>query len=84
MVALIRPLAWEPPYAMGAALKKKKTKNKQTNKQNKEEEEGEWAGAAPSLGAAQRSYEFHSAQGLWSLSFLSGAQLCCAQGKSGP
>ena len=22
-VALIRPLAWEPPYAIGAALKKK-------------------------------------------------------------
>ena len=28
-VALIRPLAWEPPYAMGAALKsgKKKSEN---------------------------------------------------------
>ena len=25
-VALIRPLAWEPPYAIGAALKKKKKK----------------------------------------------------------
>ena len=25
-VALIRPLAWEPPYAMGVALKKKKKK----------------------------------------------------------
>ena len=25
-VALIRPLAWEPPYAVGAALKKKKDK----------------------------------------------------------
>ena len=24
--ALIRPLAWEPPYASGAALKDKKTK----------------------------------------------------------
>ena len=24
VVALIRPLAWEPPYAMGAALKRKK------------------------------------------------------------
>ena len=24
--ALIRPLAWEPPYAMGAALKKKERK----------------------------------------------------------
>ena len=23
-VALIRPLAWEPPYAMGAALKRQK------------------------------------------------------------
>ena len=25
-VALIQPLAWEPPYATGAALKKKKKK----------------------------------------------------------
>ena len=25
-VALIRPLVWEPPYATGAALKKKKKK----------------------------------------------------------
>ena len=25
-VALIRPLAWEPPYAVGVALKAKKTK----------------------------------------------------------
>ena len=31
--AMIRPLAWEPPYAMGASLEKgKKTKNKKTNK----------------------------------------------------
>ena len=27
-VALIRPLAWERPYATGVALKKKKEKNK--------------------------------------------------------
>ena len=27
-VALIRPLAWEPPYAAGAALKSKKKKEK--------------------------------------------------------
>ena len=26
--ALIRPLAWEPPYAAGAALKKDKKKKK--------------------------------------------------------
>jgi len=26
--APIRPLAWEPPHAMGAALKSKKTKTK--------------------------------------------------------
>ena len=25
-VAPIRPLAWEPPYAMGAALRRQKTK----------------------------------------------------------
>ena len=36
-VALIRPLAWEPPYAAGEALKIQKTKTKQnkTKKQNK-------------------------------------------------
>ena len=33
-VALIRPLAWEPPYAMGVALKSKK-KQKQKQKTNK-------------------------------------------------
>jgi len=32
--APIGPLAWEPPYAMGAALKQNKTKQKKT-KQNK-------------------------------------------------
>ena len=32
-VALIRPLAWEPPYAMGAAqeMAKRKKKKKQKN-----------------------------------------------------
>ena len=29
-VALIRPLAWEPPYATGATLKKKKEKKEKT------------------------------------------------------
>ena len=33
--APIRPVAWEPPYAAGAALKGQKTKNKQTKKQNR-------------------------------------------------
>ena len=28
VTALIRPLAWEPPYAAGAALKKTKKKKK--------------------------------------------------------
>ena len=27
-IAPIRPLAWEPPYAVGAALKRQKTKKK--------------------------------------------------------
>ena len=31
--ALVRPLAWEPPYVIGEALEKAKEKNK--NKQNK-------------------------------------------------
>ena len=30
--ALIRPLAWEPPYAASAALKRQKTKTKQNKK----------------------------------------------------
>ena len=29
--ALIRPLAWEPPYAAGAALEKNKTKQNNSN-----------------------------------------------------
>ena len=33
--APIRPLAWEPPYAVGAALEKTKDKNKQTDKTKK-------------------------------------------------
>ena len=56
-VALIRPLAWEPPYAAGAALKSKKnqkTKNKpnkqqqqqktskQTKNKNKQKNTNEW------------------------------------------
>ena len=32
-VAPIRPLAWEPPYAAGVALKRQKTKKKKQNKQ---------------------------------------------------
>jgi len=34
-VALIRPLAWESPYAVGVALKRQKTKNKKTNQTKK-------------------------------------------------
>ena len=33
--ALIRPLAWETPYATGEALKKKKTNKKKTKKKKK-------------------------------------------------
>ena len=32
VTALIQPLAWQPPYVMGVALK---IQNKQTNKKNK-------------------------------------------------
>ena len=35
--ALIRPLAWEPPYAAGAALQKKKRKRKRKLGSNKYE-----------------------------------------------
>ena len=33
-VARIQPLAWEPPYAVSAALKKAKKKQKQKQKNN--------------------------------------------------
>ena len=33
--APIRPLAWEPPYAMGAALKRQKTKKKKNDATSK-------------------------------------------------
>ena len=35
VVALIVPLAWEPPYAMGAALEKDKKKKKKNCGKNK-------------------------------------------------
>ena len=34
-VALIQPLAWEPPYAISAALKSKKKKKKKEKKKKK-------------------------------------------------
>ena len=33
----VRPLAWEPPYALDAALKKKKKKRKKERRAEKEE-----------------------------------------------
>ena len=33
VIAPIRPLSWELPYARGVALKRQKQTNKQTNKQ---------------------------------------------------
>ena len=33
--ALFRPLAWEPPYAMGTALETQKTKKKKKKKKKK-------------------------------------------------
>jgi len=35
-VALIRLLAWEPPYATGAALKRQNTKKKKKKERKKE------------------------------------------------
>ena len=43
-VALIRGLAWEPPYAVGVALKEKKKKKKIKPPKNKE------MGSSPFLG----------------------------------
>ena len=42
--ALIRPLAWGFPYAMGAALKKRPKKKKKKKKKKKEEFPGGSAG----------------------------------------
>ena len=36
-VAAIRPLVWEPPYAMGVALESKT--NKQTNKKQQQQQQ---------------------------------------------
>ena len=37
--ALIEPLAWEPPYAVGAALKRQETKNKKPNQTKPKQKE---------------------------------------------
>ena len=39
-VAPIRSLAWEPPYAIGAALEKAKRQKKKKKKKRKEREKG--------------------------------------------
>ena len=36
-VALIKPLAWEPPYAVGVALKKSKAKKRKKKKKERKE-----------------------------------------------
>ena len=38
--AQIRPLAWEPPYAMGVALEKAKRQKKKRKKKEKKQEDG--------------------------------------------
>ena len=41
--ALIRPLAWELPYAVGVALKRKKKKRgRERKKEGKERKRGKW------------------------------------------
>ena len=39
-IALIRPLAWEPPYAAGVALEKTEKKKKKKRKEKKKERFG--------------------------------------------
>ena len=42
-IALIRPLAWESPYASGAALKKRQKNNNQQEQQQKlKKNNGSW------------------------------------------
>ena len=56
--APIRPLAWEPPYAMGEALKRQKAKQTNKNQPNKKDDtakddrtrtkiQGSWPPGAP-------------------------------------
>ena len=40
-IALIRPLAWEPPYAAGAALKRQKRKKQNQTKQKQTHRPGQ-------------------------------------------
>ena len=42
--APIRPLAWERPYAAGAALKSKEKKKRERERKEEEEEEAERGG----------------------------------------
>ena len=43
-IAPIRPLAWEPPYAAGEALKRQKTKKKERKKEKKSSMDRETCG----------------------------------------
>ena len=40
-IAPISPLAWEPPYAMGVALKRRKKEKKERERKRKERRKGE-------------------------------------------
>ena len=40
--ALIRPLAWEPPYTASMALKGQKTKDQKKKKKEKEKKKKNW------------------------------------------
>ena len=54
--ALIRPLAWEPPYATGTALKRQKRKEKRKkNHKRKARRGGEAEGFFSRVGAAEPS-----------------------------
>ena len=73
-VALIRPLALEPPYAVGVALKNKKTKNKQKSWSQKafscwssRKSPRDWsqAGSAPVLTTTPGSMEIYSLESEW-------------------
>ena len=46
-VALIRPPAWEPPWALGAVLKSKKKGKKEKEKALREEKFKGWSSHAP-------------------------------------
>jgi len=65
-IALIQPLAWEPSYAAGVGLKRRKTKDKKKKKKKKDEEKKRFADKfGKTLPSVQASQSPVLCTGLW-------------------